>query len=67
MCVTQLRLISYMGWLELSLKWSSKELGFDEEQTSYAGDERNYHKFCKLYLRRLKNIACVDLRNFFCT
>ncbi|CAK8695092.1 unnamed protein product [Clavelina lepadiformis] len=31
MCLTQLRLIAYMGWLELYLKSSSKQLGLDEE------------------------------------
>lgn len=33
MCLTQLRLIAYMGWLELYVKSSSEKLGYDDEKS----------------------------------
>jgi len=37
MCLTQLRLIAYMGGLELYFRSSSHHKGFDEEQTRETG------------------------------
>jgi len=37
MCLTQLRLIAYMGWLELYFRSSSERLGLNDEETTETG------------------------------